>query len=151
MGSITRTTLLGRFIEVFGAKLEEHFTYLVGTKIESLTNKSVDYHVKGDIHLSNGEVFEVHHRWATQEEDAESEELTDYPMESYFDDYLKGKTIQRIYIGTSDRDDEAYLFLVADDESWVEVPIGFEAQRGEFSGFAEEYLSEEEREAFLNS
>lgn len=149
MGSMSKVSLLGRFVDVFGEKLEQHFAYLVGTTIESLTNKTVDYHVKGDVQLSNGNTFEIHHRWATQEEDAEGKELTDYPIESYFEDYLKGKTIQQIYIGTSDRDDEAYLFLVADDESWVEVPIGFEAHRGDFSGFAEELLTEEEREAFL--
>lgn len=117
-----------------------------------MTGKEVAYHVKADITLKKEgefeESFEVHHRWATQEEDAKGEEETDYPMERYFEDYLKGKIISRVYVGSSDREDEVYLFAVVDDEGYLEIPVGFNPQHGEISGIAEEILDEKEIEAF---
>ena len=153
MGSISKHSAIGRFIDVFGSKIEGHFQHLVGSTITKMSNKEVSYHVKADITLKKDgafeESFEVHHRWATQEENANAKEEDDYPMEQYFEDYLKGKTISKVYVGNSDRDDEVYLFAVADDEGYLEIPIGFDTQRGKISRIAEELIEESEFESFL--
>lgn len=153
MGSLSRHSAISRFIDAFGSKIEGHFQHLVGSTITEMSNKEVSYHVKADITLKKDgefeERFEVHHRWATQEEDASGKEEDDYPMEQYFEDYLKGKTISKVYVGNSDRDDEVYLFAVADDEGYLEIPLGFDAQRGQISGIAEELIDESEFKSFL--
>jgi hypothetical protein len=160
MGTMSRFSAIHRFIDVFGAKIEGEFQHLVGATITEISDKEISYHVKANITLSKEgefeENYEVHHRWATQEEDASGEEMfeseeDEYPMEAYFEEHLKGKVIQKIYVGTSDRDDEAYLIAVADDEGYLEIPVGFNAQCGTISGIAEEVLSEEEINHYLSA
>lgn len=153
MGSITRFSAIERFIDAFGEKINGKFQYLIGATITEMSGKEVSYHIKADITLAKEgefeESFEVHHRWSTQEEDANGEEITDYPMESYFEEHLKGKIVTKVYVGNSDRDDEVYLMVVADDEGYLEIPVGFDSERGGISGIAEEILSKEELEAFF--
>jgi len=153
MGSMTRFSAIERFEKEFGKKFEEAYHHLMGATVTKMTGKEVSYHVKADIELTmtNGDsdVFEVHHRWATQEEDGEGEELTDYTMEEYFEDHLKGKKVIALHVGSTDRDDEAYLIATLDNNECIEIALGFNSEFGTFEGISEFVLSNEERCAFL--
>lgn len=89
----------------------------------------VDCHIKGQVRLSNGEVFDIHYRWMREEEDAQGKEIKEDVriLKEYFDRYCKGKEITKVEVGYTDRDDEAYLLLYVNDDHCLEVPIGFEA------------------------
>ena len=153
MGSMTSFSSLGRFVEAFGDKIANHFQYLVGAKVIKMTNKEVSYHVKAMVTLAKEggfeESFEVHHRWATPEEDVKHEEIGHYTMENYFEDLVKGFQIERVYVGTSDRDDEVYLFAVVNDIAYLEIPVGLDPKRGVISGIAKELLTKTVIEDFF--
>lgn len=153
MSSMARSSELERFIEAFGDKLEQKFQYLVGSTIVKMDNKEVGYHVKADITLKKEgefeEAFEVHHRWGTETESYTGKEEEDYTMELFYQDYLEGKTIQKVYIGTSDRDDEVYLLAQFAEYSNIQIPVGFDPEYGEFKRFSDDLLTTEEKEQFL--
>lgn len=152
MGNISRMSNIERITDSIGKKIEKELQYLVGAQVTEMYNKEVSYHVKADIVLNKQGLYErsyeVHYRWATPEEEYSGEENGD-TMESYFNSYLKGKTVDSISVGISDRDDELYLFAVLSNQFYLEIPVGWNAQFGEIYGIAEEVLTKEEIEALI--
>lgn len=153
MGSITRFNRIDDFIEAFKEKAEKHFSRLVGLEVKKLMDVEVNYHVKGKVLLSNGEIVPVHFRWSGPEEDAAGKELDENfdKMEDYYKTAILGKTIQSIRLGHADRDDEVYLLAYVDEENCIEIPFGFDPENMFIDGFAEEIISEEEFETFVNN
>jgi len=152
MGSITRFSRLERFVEKFHERFETRFQSLVGLTVESISDVEVNYHVKADILLSNDKFYVSHFRWATEEESYEEKELLeedDLSMEEYYKEYVIGKTIQRVELAVTDRDDEVYLLAFVDDGICLEIPMGFDPEGGDFYSYADEMLSDEEKESLF--
>lgn len=154
MGSMGRVSTIERFETAFGSKIIKLYQHLIGATVVKMTSKEVSYHVKADIKLKmankSSVVFTVHHRWTTEKEDEEGVELTDYTMEEYFNDHLKGKTIIALSVGSPDRDDETYLLAKLDNNECLEIALGFHPEFCTFSGIVALVLSEEEKSTFLN-
>lgn len=151
MGSVSRENAIKLFSKVYGNKLEEYFTpLLVGKMCSGLSNIKADFYVKGELEV-NKKRYPVHHRWSSEEEDSAGVELDeDYVLfQDYYDKHFHQKTITRVVVTIQDRDDEAYLTIFTNDQEEVnmQIPLGFDPERNEFSSFAEALLSEEEREA----
>ena len=111
MGSVTGYSTLGQFEKAFGQQLIEHFSYLKGQVVTGLTSAEVDVRwVSADVIVSNKYVFEVHYRWAKEDELYTCEEIPedDMSMNEWFMYYVKGQVVKDIQIGAADRDDEAY-------------------------------------------
>lgn len=153
MGSISRFNRIEDFIEAFKEKAENHFSRLVGLEVKELKDVEVSYHVKGRVLLSNGEILPVHFRWSDPEEDAEGKELDEdfVKMKDYYQTAILGKTIQSIRLGHADRDDEVYLLAYVDKENCIEIPFGFDPENMVIYGFAEEIISSEEFDSFVNN
>lgn len=151
MGSIARYSQIERFIESFGEKISDHFQTLVGLTIEELKDVTVSYYVKGVIRLSNNDEYPVHYRWSGVEEDHEKKETDEdfEKMEDYYTKHLVGKTILSVRVGHADRDDEVYLLAHVSDEHCLEIPIGFDPERCEFSDIAESVLDETEIQNYI--
>lgn len=157
MGSSSRYSAIQDFIKTFDTKLSHDFSKLIGLKVQELKDIRVNYHVKGDVVLSNEEEYPVHFRWCSQEEDSEGKEMPegdgDYTMNEYYQEHIVGKTITSVRIGHADRDDEVYLLAYVDEDEkhCLEIPIGFDPEHQEISGLAEEFISEEEFETFMRN
>lgn len=159
MGSISRYSAIEDFIKTFDQKLSAEFQKLIGLEVKELKEVNVNYHVKGDVVLSSDEQYPVHFRWSSETEDSEGKEIPEeedsYTMDEYYKDKIIGKTITSVRLGHADRDDEVYLLAYVGEESeqWhcLEIPIGFDPEHQEISGFAEQFISEEEFEDFLES
>ena len=151
MGSIARFSALERFEQEFGERLTKHFSYLIGQTVTGFSDTEVEYWVRADVALSGGEVFEVHHRWATEEESYEGKEILeegDITMNEWLNEYAKGQAVTSVSIGNADRDDEAYLFLTLENGNSLECRLGYHSEDGTVYGLAKEILSEEEIKAF---
>ena len=151
MGSITNYSTLRRFEKAFSQQLIEHFSYLKSQTVTSVFDTEVEHWVSADIELSNGDVFEVHYRWATEKETSVNEEILedgDFTMNEWLTKYVKGQVVKDIYVGGADRDDEAYLFLKLENDVIVDCRIGFETESCEIFGLAREVLNDNEIEAF---
>ena len=130
MGSCARHSALVRFVEQKGEELiKEYEEILVGKVVEEFLGTFVDYHVKADVRLSGGEVYETHYRWSSEEEDWEKKELEeDYEtMEEYYRKMIIGKRIIKVTVG-SERDDECYINAFVDDENHLEIPLFFDPE-----------------------
>lgn len=165
MGSMSRYSAIERFVNHFGEKLETHFNYLLGSTATACEGYAVDYHVSADIVLDtvNGsETFPTHCRWASEEETSEGKELddegddesdelkeVDFTYEYYLNERIVGKTVEKLSVGHADRDDEVYLLLYFSEQDILEIPLGFNPENAEIGGFAEDLITEEEFEAFL--
>lgn len=145
MGSLSRSSALERFANEFGERLEQHFQYLIGLEVKSLTDVEVDHYVKGQVHLSNGESLPVHYRWSGEEEDAEGKELDEHfkTIADHYSEYIIGKTVVKVEIGASTRDDELYILAIISDEAELEIPLGYDPENREIGGLLDNILSEE--------
>ena len=152
MGSVTGYSTLSRFEKAFSQRLIKHFSYLKGQVVTGLTSAEVDVRwVSADVIISNKYVFEVHYRWAKEDELYICEEIPeedDMSMNEWFMDYVKGQVVKDIQIGAADRDDEAYLILVLESGETLDCRLGFCSETCEFYGLVSEILSEKEIAAF---
>ncbi|QUH21924.1 hypothetical protein [Alkaliphilus sp. B6464] len=130
MGSCTNYSRLERYIEKHGvndkSKYEE---ILLGKKVIELLQVHVFHHIKSDVKLDDGLCYEVHFRWAIQEEDESGEELPDLAdsisMIEYYEKNIIDKKITEIEIGY-DRDDMVYCYAFVGEPTekhYLEIPI----------------------------
>jgi len=126
LGGTARYEALVRFVKKHGEELTRKYEeLLLGKVVEEFLGTVVNYHVKGDVRLSNGEIYETHYRWSSEEEDYEKKELPDsVPMEEYYNEFIVGKTIIKVSV-SSQRDDECYIYAFVDKENHLEIPLGF--------------------------
>lgn len=153
MGSISRYNQIDQFIEAFGSTFTEHFHPLVGMTIDKLSDVTANHHVKGMVHLSNGDIYPVHHRWTDPDEDSENKELDEDfdKMEEYYAKHLIGKQILSVRLGHADRDDEVYILAHVDDEHCLEIPVGFDPEHRTISDLSETVLSEKQIKKFTEN
>ena len=146
MGSAVHYSLLKAFDEKFGAKILEHYKYLIGRAVIGMSEYEYFFHKKADVALDNGEVFEVHFGWTTEEgTEEEVNDLDEMNSEEYFNMYLKDKKITGVDVGY-DRDDMYYLYLISEGDT-LEVPMAFNAYECELYDYS--IITEKEFEEFL--
>jgi hypothetical protein len=153
MGSISRMFAQKRFIEKFGEKIEEHFQpRLEGKTVVEITDIEANYYIKGNVVLSDGEIYPVHFRWAGQEEDAEGVELDEdfTKMEDYYKKHIIGKEIKYVEVNLPDRDDEVYVLGFVEEGITIEIPVGYDPEKNEISSYAGEIISQKECSEFEN-
>lgn len=98
---------------------------LLGKVVKNVSSTFIEYHIKNFITLSNGEQFETHFRWSTEEEQTANKEIVednDEKMENYFKRYILNREIIEINIGY-DKDDYIYAYAKTDLEGIIEIPI----------------------------
>ncbi|WCF11622.1 hypothetical protein NDS46_30210 (plasmid) [Paenibacillus thiaminolyticus] len=144
MGSIYRVNAIKRFIQAFHRQFEEHFSYLVGMTIAELKDVTVDYHVRGNVLLSNGEEYPLHYRWSGEDETCYGEQLDEdfILFEDYFKKHFKGKRIISVRLSHTDRDDEVYLLAYVAENMAVEIPVGYDPETNEITNIAKKILNE---------
>ena len=127
MGSAARYDALERFAKRHGEELtREYEELLFGKVVEEFLGTVVNYHVKGDVRLSDGKIYETHYRWSSEEEDYEKKELESdcVLMEEYYNKFIVGQTIIKVSV-KSERDDECYIFAFVSEKNFLEIPLGF--------------------------
>lgn len=130
LGSISRYLALERFVEENGEELlRKYEQLLLGKAVVECLGTVVDYHVKGDVRLNDGEVYETHYRWTSEEEDYEEIELDEsyVPMESYYNKVIVGKPIIKVSVDF-ERDDECYIYAYVDEDNCLEIPLFFDPE-----------------------
>ncbi|MCK2000807.1 hypothetical protein MZM54_05315 [[Brevibacterium] frigoritolerans] len=150
MGSAARWNSINMFEKLYGNKLEAHFTtLLVGNRIYGFSGVEVSRYVKADVRI-NKEVYPVHYRWASVEEISEGVELEEEYLlfEEYYKESLHYKVIKQVVVAAQDRDDEVYLTCTTANNDDIQIPLGFDPERDEFSSYAEALLSDKEQEAY---
>lgn len=82
---------------IISQNFSQYGQLLLGKVVVEFLGTVVDYHVKGDVRLSDCEVYETHYHWTSEEEDHEEIELDDdedyVPMENYYNKNIVGKLI----------------------------------------------------------
>ena len=152
MGSFSRFSAMERFIKTFGNRFEEGYKTLIGQEVQEFFNYDITDVVQGDIRLSDGSVYPVHHRWASPEESDEEilEDPEEMTMKDYFNKHIIGKKIERVELNHVDRDDEVYLLAFLDQgDKVIEIPVGFDPEHRIIKGLAEDFLTDKEQEDFL--
>lgn len=137
MGSCSRYNTLSKYMEKNKDYLIEIFSKsLLNKKVNKFTGTYVDYWVEGEIELEDGSCYPVHHRWASEEESYLSKEIIEHDeltMEEYFNDFIVGNLIKKIYIGY-DRDDMIYIYAIVEslnkntnciEENDIEIPYKY--------------------------
>lgn len=117
------------YVERHGEEFRhEYEKLLLGKTVDKFLGTEVYYHVKAYIVLSDGEEYETHYRWASEEEDMESKELDDryVPMQEYYEKAILGKKIVKIDIGAYERDDEVYVYAYVDEDNFLEIPLNID-------------------------
>lgn len=152
MGSMSRLSAIEKVISAFESEILNYFSDIVGMIIGKLEEEELDveYWIGANVlltGLSEWEGIYVHFRWATEEELNLGREK-DGSIVSDFNEFIAGKKIISISLGAPDRDDEVYLFANIDEYNSLEIPLGFNPETFEFSGFLEEILSEEKLKDF---
>lgn len=128
MGSGARYSAIEWFIEKHGDEIIKRYEpLLLEKKIQKFLGTVVDYHIKADVELDDGEVYETHYRWTSEEEDCEGKELDDrfLPMQEYYGNFLVGKKIVKIVVDF-ERDDECYVYAFVDEDNHLEIPLGID-------------------------
>ncbi|WPS85599.1 hypothetical protein SMD22_00640 (plasmid) [Brevibacillus halotolerans] len=154
MGSISRWRAITDFVKYFGERFNKHYTKLIGIQIAELKEVEVNYYVKGMVRLSDNSEYPVHYRWSDQEEDHEGKELDEeYTITEYYKDHLIDRSISSVRLGYTDRDDEVYILAFVEDNSdaCLEIPVGFDPEMMEISGYAEELIGESEFQTFIDN
>lgn len=130
MGSCSNYSRLEYYVLKNGKKDKEKFEKeLLGKKVEDISKIEVYYHVKSNIILDDGSMYEVHYRWTCDEEDSEGKEMPEIaecmPIKEFFKKYIIGKEITKIKIDY-ERDDYVYCICYVgnpEDGYHFDIPI----------------------------
>lgn len=115
MGSISNYGALERYQNLNGERLKKEYkSYLLGRKVVSMSGIECNYYVQSRITLDNNDSYEVHYRWASEEENDCNKEIleeNEISMREYYEKNILNNTITAIDIGY-ERDDMLYCYAI---------------------------------------
>jgi hypothetical protein len=125
---------LEKYVVKHGHEIMEDYKNLISRKVVKFLGPEVNYYVGGEVELDDGEMYPVHYRWASQEEDCEGKELDDryLPMKEYYEKYIIGRRIVDLEFGI-ERDDDLCIhafvegpFEPEDVSPFMEIPLNID-------------------------
>lgn len=131
-GFIVRYERLENYVNKYKkAKKKEYEEKLLGKKVVSFSEIKVFYHIKNivvldknTVVLDNGQIYEIHYRWATDEKESLDKEIPEngqMTMKEYYNKYALNKTIIKVEVGY-ERDDYVYVYAYLDNtDAYIEI------------------------------